>query len=275
MVRARAGRAEAVALPIRISVLRALAKELSASTGDRRPIAIEGPLAEVLQRELTRGGDPAAVRVGDPRGAAVYIQIAGRDGVDEEALKRARRARVPIVAVAEEYGRLPFVLATDIVLLERGAGFPVEAIAELIASKLGEEATGLAARLPVLRGAVCDRLVAGFARKNAIVAAAVFVPGTDLPVLTLNQLRLVLRIAAAHGESMEGERIPEVAATIGAGYGFRALARQLLVLVPFAGFAVKAGVAYAGTRTVGEAARQWFAAQGAAAGAPVRDRPTA
>jgi uncharacterized protein (DUF697 family) len=252
--------------------LRALAKELSTASGDTRPIAIGGPLADVLQRELTRGGDPRAVRVGGPERTALYLQIVGREGPDEEALKRARRARVPIVAIAEEGVRPPYVLAMDVVRLERGVGFPIDEIAEVIAHKLGEDGTALAARLPVLRGAICAELIRMFARKNAIVAAAVFMPGADLPVLTLNQLRLVLRIGAAHGETIDRELLPEIAATVGAGYGFRAVARQLLDLIPVAGWALKSTVAYAGTRTLGEAARQWFAAQRGSARAPVGDR---
>jgi uncharacterized protein (DUF697 family) len=132
-----------------------------------------------------------------------------------------------------------------------------------IARKLGVDGTALAARLPVLRGPVCDELVAAFSRKNAIVAAAVFVPGADLPVLALNELRLVLRIAAAHGAEIDTQRLPEIAATIGAGFGLRALARELLDVVPVAGWAVKGGIAYAGTRALGEAAVKRFALEAA------------
>ena len=81
-----------------------------------------------------------------------------------------------------------------------------------------------------------------------MIAAAIFVPGADLPVLTLNQIRLVLRIAAAHGASSTGRAGSELLGVVGAGFGFRALARELLQFVPVAGWAVKGGVAYGGTR---------------------------
>ena len=42
--------------------------------------------------------------------------------------------------------------------------------------------------------------------------------------------------------------------TVGAGLGFRALARSLLDFVPVGGWAVKSAVAYSGTRALGEAA---------------------
>jgi uncharacterized protein (DUF697 family) len=72
-------------------------------------------------------------------------------------------------------------------------------------------------------------------------------------VLVVNQLRLVLRIAAAHGEQIDRDRLPEILATLGAGMGLRLVARELLGLVPVAGWAVKGAVAYAGTRALGEA----------------------
>jgi uncharacterized protein (DUF697 family) len=82
----------------------------------------------------------------------------------------------------------------------------------------------------------------------------VFVPGADLPVLALHQVRMVLRLEQAYGlDADPRERAPEVLATIAAGLGLRAVARQLLAVVPVAGWAVKGAVAYAGTRALGEA----------------------
>ncbi len=87
-------------------------------------------------------------------------------------------------------------------------------------------------------------------------------------MLTLNQIRLVLRIAAAHGVKVDQQRLPEVLATVLAGFGFRAVARQLLGAIPFGGWAVKGGIAYGGTRALGEAAMRYF--QSVAEGAPTR-----
>jgi uncharacterized protein (DUF697 family) len=242
-----------MALPVKLGVLRGLVKELQVSERDEKPLVVGGAreLAPVLRKELgVTGGD-------DPRGAAVYVHILGAAD-DEEALKRARRARVPIIAVApKEVDSVPYVLATDVVRLGAGQGFPVEVIALAIARRLGEEAAPLAARVPVLRRAVAERLIASFALKNGIVGAAVFVPGADLPVLALNQVRMILRLEQAYGLRVDPrERAPEILASLGAGVGLRALARELLDLVPVAGWAVKGGVAYAGTRALGEAALQ-------------------
>jgi uncharacterized protein (DUF697 family) len=247
-----------VALPIRFSALRALLKEVAVSSGDEKPLVVGGAreLAGVLRRELGREAAPGAVRgADDPRGGAVYVHVAGGDA-DEEALKRARRARVPIVAVAgDDVEAVPYVLATDLVRLRAGEGFPLDAIAEAVARRLGEDAAPLAGRVPVLRRAVADGLFPTFARRNGVVGAAVFVPGADMPILALNEVRLVLRLHQAYGLEVDPrERLPELAATMGASFGLRAVARELLDLVPFAGWALKGAVAYAGTRALGEAA---------------------
>ena len=93
-------------------------------------------------------------------------------------------------------------------------------------------------------------------------------------MLTLNQIRLVLRLAAAHGVELDQSRVPEVLATVGAGFGFRTLARTLLGVVPVAGWAVRGAVAYGGTRALGEAARRCFAvAESAEADPATREHP--
>ena len=252
-------------LPIKLGSLYGVLKELKSTTD--RPLLVAGTLAEQLARELAAGGDPAAIRTGGaPENVEAMLYVVG-DVVseeDERLLKLAHRARVPTIVIAagrEAPARIPFVLATDVVRAEPGHGFPVEKIARAVADKLGEKATSLARRLPVLRPAVCAHLIDSFAKKNGLIGAAVFVPGVDLPVLTLNQIRMVLRICAAYGLEVDAQRAPELIATIGAGLGFRALARELLDFVPVLGWAVKGAVAYAGTRALGEAAVRYCEAR--------------
>jgi uncharacterized protein (DUF697 family) len=266
-----------VALPVKLGAIRGLLKEIETSAREEHSLAVGGAkeLAAVLRRELGRDAAPGAVRATDsPEGAAVLVYVLGRDPgrEDEQALKRARRARTPIVGVAtgslSDDLAIPYVLSTDVVRVGSGEGFPVERIAAAIARRLGEEGAALAARVPVLREPVCEQLVERFARKNALVAAAVFVPGADLPLLTLNQLRLVLRIAQANGADPGRERMAEVAATIGVGIGLRAAAHELLDFVPVAGWAVKGAVAYTGTRALGEAAILRFSTPRPAAASP-------
>lgn len=231
-------------------------KELRRGGGDPRPLSVAGSreLVPLLARELRAGGEPAAVVEQRLEDVAVLVWVGPPD---VEKLHAADRAGVPVIALSDD-DALPYVHATDIVRAKAGAGFPVEEIAAAVARRLGENATSLAARLPVLRKPVCDALIASFSRKNALIGAAVFIPGVDMPVLTINQIRLVMRLGVAHGVTVDNNRLGELAAIVGAGFGFRAIARELLDVVPVAGWAVKGGVAYSGTRAIGEAAVRYF-----------------
>jgi uncharacterized protein (DUF697 family) len=242
-----------------------LVRELKLAAESKGPLCVAGApaLAEALARDLSRDGDRSAVRVGltADAEALVYVLAADATDDDERALAAAHRAKAPIVAVLagpELEPRVPYVLATDVVRVPAGAGFPVDEIARLLAHRLEERGTSLAARLPVLREAVCRELIERFARRAALVGVAVWVPGADMAAITLAQIRLVLRIGAAHGVQIDAQRVPELLAVIAGGYGFRTVARRLLGVVPVAGWAVKGAVAYAGTRAIGEAALAYF-----------------
>ena len=233
-----------------------LVRELRRGAGDPRPLAVAGAreLVPLLARELREGGESAAVVEHRIDYAAVLIWVGAPD---EGELRAASRAGIQIVAVTDAE-TMPYVLATDLVRVPPGRGFPIDEIAATIARRLGEDGTSLAARLPVLREAVCDELIRSFSKRNALVSAAVFIPGVDMPVLTLNQARLVLRIALAHGQEIDNKRAVELLGVVGAGLGFRAVARELLDFVPVAGWAIKGAIAYAGTKAVGEAAVRYF-----------------
>ena len=184
------------------------------------------------KRADARRGVASAVRgvAGRPGGAAalVYVVAGGADEEDEHALRAADRAHVPIVAsrrARPHQGRRSRTCwPRTSSACQPGAGFPVDEIGRALAQAARRRATPLAARLPAIRRAVCDALIARYARQNALVGAAVFLPGVDMPVLTLNQIRLVLRIADAYGFEIDRERLPEVLGVIAGGLGLRALA---------------------------------------------------
>jgi uncharacterized protein (DUF697 family) len=253
-------------LPVKPAAVLGMLKELRAAAQQDEPLVVSGAreLVGVLLRELVRGGVASAVREQGPlEGAAalVHVLAGGVDADDERLLKEAARARIPIVAVVtgpSEPEHVPYVLEENVIRVRSGTGFPVEEIARRLARVLGESATPLAARLPVLRHAVCEELIRRISRQNGLVGVAVFVPGADLPVLTLNQVRLVLRIADAYGFEIDRDRLPEVLGVLGSGLGFRAVARSAIGAVPVVGWAVKGAVAYAGTRALGEAAVRYF-----------------
>lgn len=243
-----------------------LVRELRVAGSDERSLVVVGTLAEQLARELAPGAAPGAVRTGGSLETAAALVYVFADDADTELLRGADKGGVPIVAVRlSGSGDVPYVLATDVVDVPPGVGFPVEAIAQALAARMGEKGANVARRVPVLRDAVAAELVRSFARKNGYVAAAWFIPGAGMLALTIRQLRLVLRIAHTYGQDVNASRLPEIAGVVASGYGLRGVARNLLGTFPGAKWLVRGTVAYAGTIALGQAAIEFFRRQQAEA----------
>ncbi len=114
----------------------------------------------------------------------------------------------------------------EFVLHTRGTPAAKSALARRIAQVAGHGGFALAAALPALRGAVIDHTIAATARQNALVGAVVILPGADMPVMTMNQLKMVLRIGAAYGYRSDLQRTVEMLGVILSGLGMRTLARR-------------------------------------------------
>ncbi len=133
-----------------------------------------------------------------------------------------------------------------------------EVLAPRIANALEEDyLVPLGRGYPVFRRAVCEEIIRHNARQNAFIGALP-IPGADMPIITANQGRMVLGIAAAYGEELSMERARELIGVLAAGFGLRDLSRQLLKLVPVAGWAAAGVVGYAGTLAMGRAAILYF-----------------
>jgi uncharacterized protein (DUF697 family) len=266
-------------LPLKPFAVYNLLKEIRTAVEDFRPLLVAGapePAAKIAAA-VAEGGDEQGVRnlsgrtptAYDLEGAEVLVYVI--EGVeatpeDERTLRLADRHDVEVVCVlfsaVAEPPDIPYVLPTDVILVRPGQELPLDGIAGRVADRWGDTSYVVAAKLPTLRNAVCQQIVNKFARQNGILGAAIFIPGADFPVLTLNQIRMVLRLAAAHGEEIDAKRAVELLGVVGAGLGFRALARQALAVVPGPGWVIKGGVGYAGTLALGEAALKYFESGG-------------
>jgi uncharacterized protein (DUF697 family) len=261
-------------LPLHPGAVWGIVKEVKGAAEDFRPLLIGGAPepAGKLRGMLIADGDEQAVRdvsgqdvsSYDLEGAALLLWCVEGERpseADERAFRLADRKDADVICILFGAGAaedIPYVLATDVIRVPPGAEIPLDVVVERIAERADEKGYSLAAKLPVLRPAVCEAIVRRFSRQNGILGAAIFIPGADFPVLTLNQVRMVFRIAAAYGEEIDRERAVELLGVVGAGLGFRAVARQALGVVPVAGWAVKGGIAYAATRALGEAAIAYF-----------------
>jgi uncharacterized protein (DUF697 family) len=144
-----------------------------------------------------------------------------------------------------------------------------ELVRRTLAAVLGSDGAAIARSHPLLRDAVADAMIAQTARQASTVGAAVIVPGADMPVITLIQVRLVAQLAAVYGRPLDVRRGLEIGGVLLSAIGWRALARRAVTSIPVAGFALRAGIAYSGTRAVGEACKAYFATMGDRADAPL------
>jgi uncharacterized protein (DUF697 family) len=200
---------------------------------------IEREDAESYLREFDAPPDP------DTAGAFAFTLYTG--GPDEPLGVRGSNA-VPLVGTLEQIVNGMLDLRPDLTL-------------------------ALARRFRRFRVPACNRLIQATSKVNASVALISALPGVlpitapflpassvaDVILLTKNQIVLVMRLAAAHGQKPAyGKQVKELLGTVGSALGWRTAARELVGLVPAGvGAALKAAIAYSGTVAVGKAAL-WF-----------------
>jgi len=195
-------------------------------------------------------------------------------GIDPNVRQAALRATHRIGATPiDSPAKYDFVLCGQGIPLPRN-GFlfdPTDynAMAKLIVAENDGKELSLARTFPMLRKPVCDRLINKVSRENALFSLVTALPNvipsiielpwtlgefaTDTAFLTMNQIRLALTIAAAHGRPVGYmEQKAEMAAIAAGAFGWRAIARELVGKIPLGGGLIpKAAVAFAGTYVVG------------------------
>ncbi|MBA4370771.1 MAG: hypothetical protein C0418_04250 [Coriobacteriaceae bacterium] len=131
-------------------------------------------------------------------------------------------------------------------------------LADWFVDRLGHKRLALAHNFVFIRREVASDAVRTTAWQNALIGGVTIIPGADMPLMTANQAKMVLQIAAAYGERLGPERVSELAAVVGGGFALRTIARQMLTAVPGLGWAIKAGIGYSGTIAMGKAAIAYF-----------------
>ncbi len=167
----------------------------------------------------------------------------------------------------------------DFVLCAGGAPVPsngfvfdpsdAESTAKAIVTERQEVELAIGRNYPGFRRAVADKIIHRVSRENALFALVTALPNviptvidlpwafgefaTDTAFITMNQIRMALLMAAAHGRTVGyAEQKMQIAAIVAGAFGWRALARELVGKIPLGGGLIpKAAVAFAGTYVVG------------------------
>ena len=194
----------------------------------------------------------------------VILVAAGCPAADAvPVVHAARRAGATVLGLVETPGDASWPAETGLFDDEvaRGLGNdPAEkpTLEHKIVQAAGDGAGALAQLLPSIRRTYCDHVVLTNAAQNGVIGVVVIIPGADMPAMTANQIRMVLKIAHAYGEEMSIDRAVEIVSVVGAAFVLRTLARQALDFVPGFGWAVKGAVGFSGTIALGQAAIAYF-----------------
>ncbi len=208
--------------------------------------------------------EPGQVPTLDPSADALIAVVGSASREMQSLLDTAQSQGIPNVLLSDSrschaFGEGTQDIARDILVLGDDLRQLFEqGLAGWLSDALPAKRLVLAHNLPFARRAVATEYVRSTAVQNAIVGGVVIIPGADMPVMTANQAKMVLQIAAAYGEDIGLARGREILGVLGGAVAMRAVARQVVGLIPALGWAMKGGIAYAGTLAIGHAAIRYF-----------------
>lgn len=203
----------------------------------------------------------------------LVVMAAGQTADTGRIAATIRDAGIPVLIIAE------FGNSLEVSAREAGYPIPEESIISLPAGQpLNEEIKGaLADRIgtwiidqdhgkrlafalayPFVRRPLAKAAIAMTAAQNAGIGVLVFIPGADMPAMTINQIKMVLQIAAAYGHAIDKDRLKELVPVLAGALLCRGITRKLVSFVPAVGFAIKGGMGYFGTLAIGEATLTYF-----------------
>ncbi|MCL2679869.1 MAG: hypothetical protein FWF11_00095 [Coriobacteriia bacterium] len=193
--------------------------------------------------------------------AAVFV-VHGPDCA-QQLIAAAHEQGLPTLVVLEEGLRHDAATAYDISILDVASARKDELLttqmANWFADNLSEHRMALAADFAFMRPALASSTITATARQNAIIAAVFFVPGADLPVMTMNQIKMVLQLAFIYGEDLTLSRVAESAVVVIAAYSSRAAVRTVLAGTSrIFNLPLKCAVAYASTLALGKGMELWL-----------------
>lgn len=217
--------------------------------------------------------EPGTVSRVDSRADACIVLVGSGSHLDAP-LRDLRERAVPTVVVAlrDDRGALARQLGhpeNDVIVGTESLDIFRGPLADWATTRLEKLRTALGHNFEFMRRSVAKEIVKSVAWQNAAIGVVVFIPGADMPLMTLNQGRMLLRIAAAYGQPLDAERVKELGAVVAGGFLLRTFAREVVGLIPGFGWAAKGGIAYTGTMAMGSAAITYFE-EGADLGGVVR-----
>ncbi len=227
----------------------------------------------------TPGHLPGVMESGMDQASVIVFLIDASSGLqadDRELYEVIKKLKKPTIVAVNKIdslkgGETGDQFATEVaVLLSTPGVIPisgktgtnvVEELIPAIIEASPEAALAIGRELPAFRRQAAQKIIRN-ATLLTLTAGLEPIPFIDIPIILGVQARLVLRMAALYGESMDDsdarKHARELIAAMVGGLGMRYVAEQAAKLVPFGGDFVAGAIAAASTWSMGEAALEYY-----------------
>lgn len=192
--------------------------------------------------------------VGTPQ--ACIILCGEETNLIADAAFRLTRKRIPVALIAETSLSIPtlgqFAELPVAVICSADHKRTVKELAQWLLASVDND-LAVAANFSFCRDAEVKKLSNSCGLQCAAIGALGLSKGADFTVMSVNQSKLALEIAAVYGKDLDIMRFADIAIVLGTGLVWRTLARKTQEYVPGVSWAVRALIAYLGTRTTATA----------------------
>lgn len=185
---------------------------------------------------------------GNPIPSADIVAPVKLQGVMSQIPYLRRQAKTELVGEGDE----PIALDS-----ERCKIFDLR-MGEWMIAACSQRKLALAMAFPFVRRAFCEDAINATSMQNAAVGFVPIIPGADMPIMTLNQIKMMMQIAVAYGEPLDTSRIKELAAVVCNAFVCRSIARSVAKVVPGVGWVASGAMGFTGTQAIGRAAIEYF-----------------
>lgn len=131
-----------------------------------------------------------------------------------------------------------------------------------VISAIKDKDLAFAMSFPFIRRPLAEDAITATSLQNCAVGLVPFLPGADMPIMTLNQVKMTLQIATAYGQPLDVDRVKEIAVIVAGAFLCRNLVRTATKAIPFAGWVISGGMGFAATEAMGRAMIEYFEAGG-------------
>lgn len=213
------------------------------------PVKLQSVLESKVFAKIPFVGGKAADAGKDAGAADVTAAAAADDGAADGAAS-------PAVAVGDDagVGAIPLDDETLKVLDAR--------MGKWIIAAVSDKDLAFALSFPFVRRPLAMEAITATSLQNGAVGLVPFIPGADMPIMTLNQIKMVLQIATAYGQPLDKDRIKEIVAVVAGAFICRNIVRSATKAIPFAGWLISGGMGFAATEAMGRAMLEYFEAGG-------------